>query len=183
MRDVKGHVISITPSKATAVDTFNLAVSESNPLDDLIVPDPAGPDRIFIEVTDPTVTPCFALFPKIFSLAGGYSIPTIPNASRANRKGRTMFIAFQNALRRSLYQRFHQLRGFYKRNDKAHHFKSQLPKHLLCRLDSMISRDMASLLWSTKSSTQLTPPVRFELQRHHEHMANFSIPWECQSPT
>ena len=82
----------------------------------------------------------------------------LADASRTNRKGRTMFFTFQNALRRSLNQRFHQLRGFYKRNDKAHHFKSPLTKHLHCRLDSMIARDMASLLWSTKSRTQLTPP-------------------------
>ena len=102
----------------------------------------------------------------------------LADASRANRKGRTMFFAFQNALHRSLNKRFHQLRGFYKRNAKVHHFRSQLPQHLHCRLDSMIARDMASLLWSTKSRTPLTPPVRYELQRLHAHMADFSIPWE-----
>ena len=84
MRDVKGHVLSITTSKTIATESFNLAVSTSDPLDeegplpeDLTAPDPAGPDRIFIEVTDPTSAPCFALFPKIFPMAGGYSIPTV----------------------------------------------------------------------------------------------------------
>ena len=46
----------------------------------------------------------------------------LADASRANRKGRAMFFAFQNALRRSLHSRFNQVRGYYKRNDKSRLF-------------------------------------------------------------
>ena len=102
----------------------------------------------------------------------------LADASRANRKGRAMFFAFQNALRRSLHIRFNQIRGYYKRNNKEHHFRAQLPKHLHCRVDSMIARDMATLLWSSKSRTLISVPVRYELRRLHDHMANFSVPWE-----
>lgn len=102
----------------------------------------------------------------------------LADASRANRKGRAMFFAFQNALRRSLHARFNQIRGYYKRVSKTHHFRAQLPKHLHCRVDSLIARDMATLLWSSKSRTPISVPVRYELRQLHTHMANFAIPWE-----
>jgi hypothetical protein len=102
----------------------------------------------------------------------------LADASRANRKGRATFFAFQNALRRGLHLRFNQIRGYYKRHAKAHHFRAQLPKHLHCRVDSMIARDMASLLWSTKSRTPMSDSVKYELRRLHAHMANFDLPWE-----
>ena len=101
MRDVKRHVISITASKSTAVDTFNLAISTSDPLDeegplpdDLTAPDPAGPDRIFVEVTDPTAAPCFALFPKLFAMAGGYSITPMPTTDETPTPATTGTEAF-----------------------------------------------------------------------------------------
>jgi hypothetical protein len=86
MPDVKGHVITIATSKTTATDTLRMAVSTSDPLSeegpapaDGTEAEPAGPDRIFIEVNDPAVTPCFAMFPKVFPLTGGYhAIPPAP---------------------------------------------------------------------------------------------------------
>ena len=94
----------------------------------------------------------------------------LADASRANRKGQAMFVALQNALRRSLHTRFNQIRGYYKRNNKTHHFRAQLPKHLHCRVDSMIARDMASLLWLSKSRTPMSVPVLYELRRLYTHI-------------
>ena len=81
MHDVKGHVISVATSKTVAIDTFHLPASTSDPLSeegptpsDGTEAEQAGPDRIFIEVNDPSVAPCFALFPKVFPFPGRYSI-------------------------------------------------------------------------------------------------------------
>ena len=104
----------------------------------------------------------------------------LADASRANRKGRTMFFAFQNAIRRSLQTRFAQVRGFYKRKNKIQHFKAQLPKHLHSRVNSLIARDMAALLWATSTKTTVTVPVQHELRQIHAYMSNCTVPWEMK---
>ena len=84
MMDVKGHVISVATSTATATTLLHMAVSTSDPLSeegpvpaDGTEAKAAGPDRIFIEVNGPGVTPCsFAMFPKVFPLTGGYAVLT-----------------------------------------------------------------------------------------------------------
>ena len=42
----------------------------------------------------------------------------------------------------------------------------------------MIARNMAALLWSSKTRTPLSVPVQYELRRLYTHMANFATPWE-----
>ncbi|KAI2502457.1 hypothetical protein MHU86_12033 [Fragilaria crotonensis] len=82
MRDVKGQCITIAPM--TSLPTLlSMAISASDPLNEEgpdpeegTVADPPGPDRLGIEISDPTDTPCITLIPKIFPLTGGYSIPT-----------------------------------------------------------------------------------------------------------
>jgi hypothetical protein len=75
---------------------------------------------------------------------------TLADASRANRKGRAMFFGFQNALRRTIKQRYHKVKGYYSRHSKLKYMSEQLPKHLHHRLDSMISREMAALIGKRK---------------------------------
>ena len=102
---------------------------------------------------------------------------TLADASKANRKGRTMFFGFQNAFRRAIQTRYHQVQGFYSRRSKNATFSAQLPKHLHHRLDSLIARDMAALLWRTKSKIAITDSVAREIQNIYEHMNNPSITW------
>ena len=102
------------------------------------------------------------------------------DASRANRQGRTLFFGFQNAFRRAIQTRFHQVRGFYSRKNKTKQFRAKLPKHLHSRIDSMIAREMAALLWSTKSKIHLTQAVRDELTYLHSLLANPAYAWEMQ---
>lgn len=102
---------------------------------------------------------------------------TLADASRANRKGRAMFFGLQNALRRAIRTRFHQVKGFYSRTQRIHHFSQQLPKHLHQRLDQLIARDMAALLWHSKTPITLSDAVITELRHFHEHMADTSRPW------
>ena len=84
MKDVKGHVISLAPSKTIANETYQLPTSTSDPLNeegpppaDGTDPEQPGPERIHVEVTDPNVSPCFAMVPKVFPFSGGHSIPSV----------------------------------------------------------------------------------------------------------
>jgi hypothetical protein len=105
---------------------------------------------------------------------------TLADASRANRQGRTLFFSFQNAFRRAIQTRFNQVRGYYNRKNKTKQFRAQLPKHLHSRIDSMVAREMAALLWSTKSKIELTREVRIELDYLHSLLANPNYKWEMQ---
>ena len=102
------------------------------------------------------------------------------DASRANRKGRAQFFAFQNSIRRALHLKFTQVRGFYKRRGKERFLQTQLPRHLHSRINSLLAKDMASLLWATASKIAMTDPVRHELAQVHRHLSDFSKPWEMQ---
>lgn len=102
---------------------------------------------------------------------------TLTDASRANRKGRATFFSFQNSLCRAIQQRFHQVKGYYNRSCKEGEFKAQLPKDLHHRLDRLIARDMATLLWRTKTPIPIPPPVTYELKALHRQFSDFSRPW------
>lgn len=102
---------------------------------------------------------------------------TLADASRANRKGRAMFFGFQNAFRRAIRSRYHQVRGFYSRTNRANKFSQQLPKHLHHRLDSLVARDMAALLWHTKTKLPISHQVHRELQSLYLYMADTTRPW------
>lgn len=104
----------------------------------------------------------------------------LADASRANRKGRAQFFAFQNAIRRALHRKFTQVRGYYKRQGKERLLRAQLPKHLHSRINSLIAKDMASLLWATSSKIAMTPAVLRELTQIYEHLRDPSKPWEMQ---
>ena len=103
---------------------------------------------------------------------------TLADASRANRQGRTLFFAFQNALRRAIQLRFNQVRGYYSRQGKQNKFKAQLPKHLHHRIDAMIARDMAALLWSKKSKIQISESVAAEIKYLHSLLADKTYLWQ-----
>ena len=105
---------------------------------------------------------------------------TLADASRANRQGRTLFFGFQNALRKTIQTRFHQIRGYNKRNGKVRKYKAELPKHLHHRIDAMIAREMAALLWSQKVKVPITPAVRSELTNIHNLLADPFYKWEMQ---
>ena len=103
---------------------------------------------------------------------------SLADASRANRQGRTLFFSFQNALRRAIQNRFYQVRGYYNRQEKAKRYKADLPKHLHHRVDAMISRDMAALLWSKNAKIAIEPAVKTELANLHTLLADPQYKWE-----
>ena len=92
MRDVKGNVITIASIKSIPT-RLKLAISTTDPLaeeapdpvpidanaadeqNEILVAPPPGPDRLHLEITDPTDAPCIIMIPKIFPLSGGHNIP------------------------------------------------------------------------------------------------------------
>ncbi|KAI2510867.1 hypothetical protein MHU86_3488 [Fragilaria crotonensis] len=54
---------------------------------------------------------------------------------------------------------------------------TQLPKHLHHRLDSLIAREMAALIWKTKTTIKLTEAVAFEIRNIESLLANKDRPW------
>jgi hypothetical protein len=90
LKDAQGEIISIGPSRANA-ERLKIAISTSNPLDEegppaegIEMPEPAGPDRIKVDITDPLKQPCFIAVPKVFPFTPGYSFPTSPPVSVSN---------------------------------------------------------------------------------------------------
>jgi hypothetical protein len=82
MRDIKGYCITVAASN-TQPTLLNMATSNSEPIteegpdsDDGTVADSPGPDRIGLNITDPTATQCITAIPKVFPLTGGHGIPT-----------------------------------------------------------------------------------------------------------
>ncbi|KAI2504004.1 hypothetical protein MHU86_10437 [Fragilaria crotonensis] len=90
---------------------------------------------------------------------------------------KALFFGFQNALRRAIQTRYHQVKGFYNRSKKTKLLSAQLPKELHNRLDSLIARDIAALLWRTKTTIPIPQSVTFELKQLHQHLADITRPW------
>ncbi len=83
MRDVKGQCITLASAKRNPI-RFNLPTSNTDPLlEEGPYPvegtfaEPPGPERLgLLDIKDPSNEPCIILLPKVFPLAGGYSIPS-----------------------------------------------------------------------------------------------------------
>ncbi|KAI2496454.1 hypothetical protein MHU86_18038 [Fragilaria crotonensis] len=82
MKDVRGDVISICESRPD-VNKYNLATSETDPLEEEGLPPPEGqdpippgPDRIMINLNVATKEPCFVAIPKVYPVTSGAAIQT-----------------------------------------------------------------------------------------------------------
>ena len=100
----------------------------------------------------------------------------LTDASRASRTGRASFFSFQNAMRRAIWQRYHQVKGYYQRHHRRQHFASLLPENLHGRLESLTSREMAALLWKSNTLISLSEAVLFELHQLYSHLADTNRP-------
>ena len=89
LKDVRSEIISICPSHITATK-YKLAISTSNPLDEdgplleggMVDAEPAGPDRIHVDIQDPAMQPCFIAIPKVLlPFTGGYTLELDPAVS------------------------------------------------------------------------------------------------------
>ena len=86
MKDARGEIVGISSSRILA-EKFKLPISTSNPLDkegpepppdSVEVAEPACPDRIKLDILDPSKQPCFVTMPRVFPFTPGYSVATNP---------------------------------------------------------------------------------------------------------
>ena len=85
----------------------------------------------------------------------------LDNHTRYARWARAWYFGLQNGMRRCLKQRFHVLSRFRKRlADKAMDYSRQLPPSLAKRLSSLLARDQAALLWSSRCRFKATAEIR-----------------------
>jgi hypothetical protein len=71
---------------------------------------------------------------------------------------RPLFFAIQNAIRHELTKRYHVLKRVYEKTGRADRIRAKLPPALLNRLSTLIARDKAAQLWSSRTSLSSSSP-------------------------
>jgi hypothetical protein len=100
------------------------------------------------------------------------------SATTTCRWGRVLFFGLQNLLRVHLVAQYHKTKAYFDRSGGAARILAELEPGLAKRFDSLVARDVASLLWRSKKRFSITSPVRAELQYLHAYLSDFSNPWE-----
>jgi hypothetical protein len=75
---------------------------------------------------------------------------TLENHTKFVRWARCWYFSFQNAVRRALFARFQILQRRFSKGDQETHFRHELPPGLYPRIQSLVSRERARVLWSTR---------------------------------
>ncbi len=100
------------------------------------------------------------------------------SATTTCRWARVLFFGLQNLLRVHLVAQYHKAKGYFDRSGGAARITAALEPGLAKRFDSLVAREVASLLWRSKKRFSITPPVRAELQFLHSYLSDSSNPWE-----
>jgi hypothetical protein len=89
---------------------------------------------------------------------------------------RPLFFAVQNAIRHELSKRYYVLKRVYAKTGRADKIRAQLPPPLLDRLSTLIARDKAALLWSSRTKIAVTQSIRAALTLIHSVVSDTSVP-------
>lgn len=100
------------------------------------------------------------------------------SATTTCRWARVLFFGLQNLLRLHLVAQYHKAKGYFDRSGGAARITAALEPGLAKRFDSLVSREVAAILWRSKKRFSITAPVRAELQFLHTYLSDFSNPWE-----
>jgi hypothetical protein len=100
------------------------------------------------------------------------------SATTTCRWARVLFFGLQNLLCLHLVAQYHKTSAYYKRTGRAASISRTLPPSLAKRFESLVARDVATLLWRSKTRFSLTIPVHSELQYLHTYLSDLSNPWE-----
>ena len=94
------------------------------------------------------------------------------------RWARSRYFALQNDMRRALRTRYFALRGLRLRHaEQIAAWEVELPGPLVARLEPLIQREIAAVLWRTKQAILVTPFARQELVYLHTYLADRCNPW------
>jgi hypothetical protein len=100
------------------------------------------------------------------------------SATTTCRWARVLFFGLQNLLRVHLVAQYHKSKGYFDRRGGAARIAADLPPALAKRFDSLVAREVASLLWRTKKRFPITSLVHAEIQYLHSYLSDLSNPWE-----
>ena len=90
----------------------------------------------------------------------------------------SLFFGLQNLLRVHLVAQYHKSKHYYDRNGGARRISQALPPSLAKRFESLVAREVATLLWRSKKRFSITPAVHAELQYLHGYLTDPLNPWE-----
>ena len=102
----------------------------------------------------------------------------LENHTRYARWARYWFFALQNGVRAILLGRFHFIKRTYPESKKIRAWTAHLPANLLGRIDVLLSRDKAQLLWSTRQHFPITADIRESLDYLLHYVTSSDSPWE-----
>ena len=102
----------------------------------------------------------------------------LENHTKYARWARCWYCALQNHARRVLFTRYQILARRYSRKEMEIRFARQLPVTLLHRLDSLIARDRAQLLWSTRQRFSVDSTMLEAVRHLLAYVESTTSPWE-----
>jgi hypothetical protein len=102
----------------------------------------------------------------------------LENHTKYARWARCWYFALQNHARRALFARYQILARQYQRRGQELRFARQLPVSLLHRVDSLVAKDKALLLWSTRQRFSVDSIMLDALGHLLAYIENTASPWE-----
>jgi hypothetical protein len=103
---------------------------------------------------------------------------TFNNLTTICRWARPRFFALQNAVRRAFVAKYHATVSWYMRSKKPTSWTEALPPHLHKRIDQLVARDIANVLWRTKARLPITAYIRSELTYVHDYLSVPTNTWK-----
>jgi hypothetical protein len=115
---------------------------------------------------------------KTFSLREISSLHgTLESLTADIKWARPLFFTMQATIRRALTLRYHVLSRWYGGSGRAQRLQEQLPEPLMQRLSSLIARDKAELLWSSRTLIEMSADLRRSLILIHSTLVNPQFHW------
>ena len=102
----------------------------------------------------------------------------LENHTKYARWARCWYFSLQNSVRRALTTRYQIVHRRYKRQDREFVLLRQLPPHLSDRMFTIIAREKAHLLWSTRQRFVVDPYVMDSLSHLTYYLRDMDCPWE-----
>ena len=102
----------------------------------------------------------------------------LENHTKYARWTRCWYFAIQNHARRALFTRYQILSRGYNKGKREAKFTRQLPESLFHRLGSLISRDQARMLWTTRQRFAVDGAFLGSIHHLLAYAESSSTPWE-----
>jgi len=102
----------------------------------------------------------------------------LENHTRYARWARCWFASLQNAVRRILFQRLPIINRIYSKKARAYHFTKVLPGHLASRVENLIAKEHAQLLWATRQRFRVGSEMRAAIGQLLAYVSDTADPWE-----